>query len=379
MNLSKPLLLVFTATLIPFLVLVMILNRAGSQTIDVESPATLKTVAVTPLKKNQSYEKQQLFVGRVEPRLNAALGFELTGLIKQVRVDEGDQVTKGQPLAELDRARLLAQKKEIKARRTQVQADVQLAEKTKRRIRELNQTDVASIQDLDEAEETANNARARLQEIEAQLTRINVDLDKSTLYAPFDGIVSRRFLDPGSVVNAGIQVLTVIQTQSPEARFGVPAESLEQFSIGQTINLHQGDEQVKAEVKRISPIVNPSTRSVDVIINIPEAPHHWREGDLVYWTVTQKVEKEGFWVPQTALADGRTGLWTLNVAVATEGVHTIQQRLVEVIHVEKDWAYVRGALNTQELLVIEGNHRIVPNQQVVVQEINREMPEYVTR
>ena len=86
------------------------------------APSALPVATLTA-KAQPGYEARRLFVGRLEPRRQSAVGFELGGLLRSVRVDEGDQVQAGELLALLDTARLRASRRELAAALDEAEAN----------------------------------------------------------------------------------------------------------------------------------------------------------------------------------------------------------------------------------------------------------------
>jgi hypothetical protein len=84
-------------------------------------------------------------------------------------------------------------------------------------------------------------------------------------------------------------------------------------------------------------------------------------GDLVSLTIDIPMSGQGAWIPISALASGVRGLWTLYIVDENQ---TIQTRLVSIVYADETKAFVTGAINQGEQVVISGIHRLVPQQQV---------------
>lgn len=208
---SKSKLVVLSVTLIvPFLAVVALMVSAGSGQIQT-APADAKVhpVEVLPLTTQTAYSKQKLAYGRIEAVAQSRIGFELTGVLTNVLVAEGQEVKSGQILASLDTQRLEARKRELEASLANARANARLAELSQVRVTDLVSKKLESAQRLDEVVQTSAAADARVEEIRARLLSLEVELDKSNLYAPFDGYVLTQTIDVGTVVNAG-QSLSLI-------------------------------------------------------------------------------------------------------------------------------------------------------------------------
>ncbi len=317
------------------------------------------------------YQVQREFVGRVEATRQSQVGFELGGELKRVFVDEGDSVAAGAVLAELDTARLEARLAEARAALEQAQSAEKLAVRTFERRKEASLSGGISEQAVDEAEDAANAAAAGLAAARARLNSVVVDLDKSVLTAPYDAIVIARDVDEGNIVSAGLPVLQLQELAAPEIRIGVSGELASTLAPGDAQPVTIGSEQFDATVRAVLPVRNPQTRTVDVLLQLPEGTIAYT-GDLARIAVQQPVAETGFWLPVTALAEGSRGLWTVNIVVPIEAdsmptngaTHYVEQRSVEVLYKEQTSVFVRGALVEGDQFITGGLQRIVPNQHV---------------
>ncbi len=164
--------------------------------------------------------------GNLQPLIQVDISSELSGVVRNVLVNENQQVKKGDVLAELDTARISALvdgavASAASARAQLSQAETTLAEKerTLARARQLakngtgtSQSVESALAERDRAEAAVAVAKANIQSAEAQLKLQQADLSKSRIYAPIDGVVLTRSVDPGQTVASSLQapVLFVI-------------------------------------------------------------------------------------------------------------------------------------------------------------------------
>lgn len=404
------------------------LALAEAELLDMDQPAST-VVTVTEAETQSSYPLEQVFVGRVEARRSAELGFERSGQLIEVRVREGDAVAADTLLARLNPSLLQAKRTELLADLASAEADLALAEATATRYRSSVKDGAVTRQDLDEASEGARAASARLQLAEARIASIDLDLSKTELRAPFDGTVIRRTADEGTILSAGQPVLTVQETATPEIRIGVAGPLLEALHPGQRYSLEIDDEIIAAQLRAIIPLRVGASRTVDVLFDpigqlleqaveqaaeasglhalqtsasdqnrVGAHPHRTadesardprrnsvlRPGNLAELRLSKQVEAEGFWLPLSALSEGERGLWRALVAEpdtanprdqhdpqhaepsagASDARWRLVSRPVQVLHVDSERVFVRGALQPGDLIVTAGLHRVVPGQWV---------------
>ena len=378
----------------------------------------VKTIEARPV---DSYQVSRTYTGEIAAVRTSNLGFSRSGEIEEVLVREGDRITKGQPLARLDirnletqRQQLVAEKARAQAQLTELQTgariedinaakaavqdleqQLKLQEKQKERREFLYNQGAISREELDKYSygegalqarlnqsrsnlaELENGTRpeqiaaqqATVQQLDAQIADIDVNIDKSTLKAPFTGVVAQRDLDEGTVANAGQSVIRLMESAGPEARVGMPTKAVEKLQIGSNQTLKLGSQTYKATVDSVLPEVNSNTRTQVVVFKLdPAAITRINPGQTVRLELVENIDTEGYWLPTEALSKGIRGLWTCYVLTQPQGEsgYRVQQQSVEIIHQKGDRALVRGTLESGNKIVANGTHRLVPGQRVEV-------------
>jgi RND family efflux transporter MFP subunit len=356
--------------LIPFIALIalILLMKASGSGQTQQAPAITKNhlVNVMSIEWLEQYSQKRLVKGRVEASQTAAIGFDLAGSVVKILVDEGQSVKEGQVLAELDTQRLDAQMVELSAILNRAKSEANLAKLSLKRVVELVERKLESPQRLDEATESVNAANAFSDEILARKQRLQVEMNKTKVRAPFDGSVVSRFVDKGTVVAAGQTLFKLQQNGQLEGRFALSTDYATNLNIGQVVTLSSQSTQVQGKVKSIAQQRSLDTRTVDVIIRLSTKDTSILPGDLLHLDFNSEINAKGFWVPQKALVSGVRGLWSLFAVETIDGELQLVAKLVEMVHADHDKAYVRGALQNAELVVSDGVQRLVPGQKVEV-------------
>ncbi len=348
--------------------------RGDAEATVTEEPAL--RVRAQAVEASDAYRVERSFVGRVEAARESELGFELAGLLAQVWVEEGDAVERGERLARLDVERLRARRDELAAGRQQALAQLELARSTDARVAEAAELNAVSTQEWDEARQGLAARAAAVDQLEAQIHSLEVEIEKSTLRAPFAGVVSARRVDEGEVLAAGRSVVRLLEAGRLEARLGVAADEAAELAVGDELPVVVRGRTLDGWVKAILPERETSTRTVTVLLELPAAGSFARSGDLAEVVLARSVPAAGFWLPTSALAESVVpapqrgdvrGLWSCYVAEPSEGddTHRIGRRHVEVLHATTDRVYVRGTLRRGERVITEGVHRVVPGQPVL--------------
>ncbi|GAC19092.1 efflux RND transporter periplasmic adaptor subunit [Paraglaciecola arctica] len=359
--------LVWLIALIALIALVLLMKASGTgQTQQAPIVAKKHLVNVMPIKWHEQYVQKRLVVGRAEAPQTAAIGFDLAGSVVNMLVDEGQTVTQGQILAELDDARFRAQMIELSAILKRANSEANLAKLSLKRVAELVAKKLESAQRLDETTESVNAANAFADEILARKQTLQIEISKTKLRAPFDGSVVSRLVDKGTVVATGQTLFTLQQNGQLEVRFALSADYTNKLAIGQVVTLMTQSSQLLGSIKSIAQQRRLDTRTVDVIIRLTEQNPSILPGDLLHMDISSEINANGFWVPRKALVSGVRGLWSLFAVETIDGEQQLVAKLVEMVHADDKNAFVRGALHDAELVVIEGVQRLVPGQKVVV-------------
>ncbi len=382
------------------------------------APAALP-VSVITARPVSSFAQTRHYTGTLVAGRTSELSFQRSAEVVEIAVDEGDAVQTGDEIARLDvrrldtaqqileaqRAAAAARLRElqagprretIEATRAQVaelEAQQELAERTHRRTLELQARNSASAQAVDNtllsleaATARLRRARRRLEELEsgtrqeqidaqraavaqldARLADLKLDREDSVLRAPFAGRISRRYLDEGTVVTVGQPVVRLVEDTVLEARIGLPADRLSHLHEGDSVTLRHKDRLLKAAFLHVLPEVDLRTRTQTAVFRLTEQDaRKAAPGQTVRITLTSEVPARGFWLPTTALAPSRRGLWSAYVVDHRDGHDVIAERTVEVLHTEGDRVLVTGTLYPEDRVVATGVHRVVPGQRVTV-------------
>ncbi|MDF1657510.1 MAG: efflux RND transporter periplasmic adaptor subunit [Verrucomicrobiales bacterium] len=358
-------------------VLILLLSGCGGgEKPMAESEVRLASVEVLEVEPSQGYPIRERFVGMVEARRSSDLAFELAGTIDEVSVDEGESVSAGAVLARIDTSRLEARRDELAAALKQANATKELSRKVLERLEKLVERGGVSVQELDEAIERVVAAAAGVSQIEAQLKSVEVDLGKSVLRAPYDGTVARRFVDEGTVVSPNALVIEWLEAGELEVRVGMASEAVGQLKRGGKVEvISNAGETIDLEVLRILPQRDRQSRTVDVILALPENKGSLRDGDLVSAMRTETIDSEGFFLPRDSLTESVRGLWACYVATpdleAGAEAHRLDRRDLEVLHEYSDQVYVRGAIREGDWVLSSGLQKVAPGQRVKIIKVNK--------
>ena len=353
----------------------LVLAKVETQHPTTRQATVVLPVEVTRIQPESGYTMERIFTGRVQAKRDSVLGFELAGRLADVKVDEGNRVTTGMLLAELDIDRLQSRRDELLAALAEAEANLALANATLKRMRGIVDQGGVSRQGLDEANEGQRAANAALQLAKQRIASIDVELDKSRLYAPFDGTVVARLADEGRVLDTGEPIIRIQEGTAPEIRVGVAGSAVRQLLPGQVYHLTWQGRDLQARLRAVLPLREATARTIDALFDPLESNPALLPGDIVTLALPSHIDQPGFWLPLTALTEGQRGLWSILIAEPSDQApevltasHRIDRRTVDIVHQTADRVFVRGALGDNDLIVTTGLQRIVPNQWVRIKD-----------
>ena len=320
-------------------------------------------VEVLTFTSEDSYLRTGSFMGVVRAGNDSIVGFEVAGTINTMAAREGQHVQAGTLLAALDTDRRQAQLRAAEAELNRLESQLELAQLQFKRVTDIEQRGLASQQELDEARLNANALLASKTAMHARLDSANLEIEKSTLLAPFDGVVAERLAHEGAVVNAGSPVLRLVASSAFEAHIGVPSEVGATLQVGKSYRLTVAGVQVSARLRAIRNDVDAATLTVGAVLELPPETR-LNAGENVVLELEEAVSAQGGWVPMSALIAGDRGLWNVLVVEERDGHAIALRESVEVVYNREDRAFVRGTLRENALVIATGLQRLSPGSRV---------------
>lgn len=296
--------------------------------------------------------------GTLRAERRATVTSRTRGVIKALFVEEGDLVSADQPLAQLeDNEQLLA------LERYEMIHGIKVREFERSRL--LAEEELISDNELE-------IIRQQVEELVNDLDLARLNVDRTTVSAPFEGIIVQRHLDLGATVSDGTDIFDLADIDPLYLDVNVPERHVGRLEPGQTVQLFADAADVSAEarIERLSPVVDTTTGTVKVTVAV-DSDVALRPGAFVEIDVVTDVRQDALVVPRSALvAEGRRWLVyrvsdsgdtaeALEVSLGFE-----QGNLVEIASVVKgapllpgDLLVVRGASALSEgarLTIVEG-------------------------
>ena len=319
-------------------------------------------VKVTTIQIQDSFEEWRSFTGRAKSGRTSPLAFEMAGKLTAVRVDIGARVKKGQALATIDAARLKAVEQQIMADKADITANLMLAKSTLKRAKKTFAQGHLSEQHYDEATTQVTSLSSKLAHAEANLTAIHVDLDRSIIKAPYDGVITQRHADEGLVISEGTPILTIAEINRMEAHIGIQPLLAQKIADGSKFRLvNSARKTIKGSVRAVVPIIEGVTRTILITFNLDA--NEVADGELITVLIRNKQKAIGAWVPIRALAADVRGLWRL-YRVNADNKITFEN--VQILYSEKENAFVSGTISDGAKIVSGGINKLAAGESVKI-------------
>ena len=335
---------------------------AASESASAPEPTS---VTVMPMWPTTRYEVRRTFSGRIEPRQTVDLAFDEPGRVDAVTVEDGDTVKAGEILVRLDVELLQIERGRLTRLLETARDEERVFEGSVEREESLARQDLAVERTVEANRVSLAQSRGRRADLEGRISQLDARIRRASLAAPFDGHVTSRHVDPGSFVAAGQPIVQVIEAGPSELRIGVDGSLAARLEPGQPVAVELASGSATAHVVAVLPNMDPLTQTRTVLLNLPESTGAV-SGAIATIELVQDVEAPGVEIPLSALRDGPRGLWEIMVAVSLDAGYRVAVEAIEIIHVGRDTAYVRGTFQPGALLIVEGQHRLVPGQSVAV-------------
>jgi RND family efflux transporter MFP subunit len=324
------------------------------------------TVATTTFQLQEDYRRTVSYLGLIVAGRKTDLSFELPGRIASLPVRQGSLVAAGDLIAQLDDAALRARRDATSADLKRARVELELAKLKAKRQKDLRATGAVSKEAFDETRLRALALEAQVEAVIAGLASIDIDLEKSRLVTPYDGIVADHYVHEGTVINPGVPVVRLIEITQQEAHIGVSAIRAGELVIGKNYPLKLRGKEVEAALLSVRPDVDPVTRSTTAVFQLPGQVSAL-DGEPITLELDETMPLAGGWLPISALLEGKRGLWTvLRIDSSGEQYSTLREA-VEVLDIQQDKAYVRGTLPDGSMVVASGMHRITPGTPIALE------------
>lgn len=338
--------------------------------------ADAEVIVATALVTREDLAKELSVQSELRPYQEIDLHAKVAGYLRHVGVDIGDHVKAGDAIATLEVPELREDLTRSQAALQRAEANYKEAHVNFTRLSSVNrgQPNLLAQQDIDTAQAKDAAAAAALAEAKADVEKLRVMEGYTRITAPFDGVITKRYADPGALIQAGtssstqaMPLVRVSQNDRLRLVFPISVSYVRAIKIGDAIEVDFGekDKRQPATIARFNRRISSDTRTMLVEADVPNADLELIPG--MYLTVVLKIERRpaAITVPVEAVAGTKQP--TVFVVNAEK---KIEERVVR-LGIETPTKYeVLSGLREGELVMIGNRAQVRVGQKVVTKAIN---------
>jgi HlyD family secretion protein len=297
-----------------------------------------------------SINEEITLVGNLIGEATVAVAPRTAGRLQDISVKMGDRVNRGQRLAQIEDFEIKEQVKQAEAAQEvslatirQREADLQLAKTNVERSRNLFERQLLPKQTLDDNEAryqsavaSVDLAKAQNSQSKARLDELRINLANTIITSPVTGFVSRRAVDPGAFVGQNAPVVDVVDITSVRLVANVVERDLKQLQRGDAtvveVDAYPG-ETFTGRIARVSPVLDPATRTASIEIEIPNPDFRLKPGMYARVGIVTNTKKDALVAPANSVIDlgGRRGVFqVLNNSAVFRAVQVGTEQLDRV-------------------------------------------------
>ena len=261
---------------------------------------TIPTVAVVhPLAEKP--DEELVLPGSLLAYEESPIYARTNGYLVRWYKDIGSRVKEGELLATIDTPEVDQELNQTRAARQQILAQLELAKISADRWENLRKTDAVSAQEADQQTSAYKQAQANLAAADANVRRLEQLEGFKKVYAPFSGVLTRRNVDPGALINAGAgaagrELFDIARVDPLRVYTSVPQAYAPYIKVGAktTVTLQEfPGEKFSAQIARTAEAIDPNTRTLLTEVDVPNQDGRLLPGSFgeVHFAVGSNVDK----------------------------------------------------------------------------------------
>lgn len=303
----------------------------------------------------------QRYPGEVHARHEPQLAFQVGGKVVERRVEVGDRVAAGAPLARLDAEDLRLRRDAAQARVEAAQAALGVAQAEQQRYRALLERRLVSQSQFDAIENRYRSARADFEQATAERQVAANQLDHALLSAPQAGLIVARAVEEGQVVAAGQTVFVLAADGEREVAIHLPEQQFAAFRLGDAASIElwsQPGERFEGRLRELAAAADPASRTFAA--RVAFASQVAVEPGQSALVTLHNGGRQTLAVPLSAVSaeQGQPFVWRLRAD------HTLERVSVRLGAYGEEQVPVLEGLSAEDWIVLAGVHLLQENQPV---------------
>lgn len=297
--------------------------------------------------------------GTVIGRFDSKIAAEVEGTLETV-LEVGDRINKHDVVAKVDDTTYHLALNEIQTEVKPIETMVEFFQREAERLEKLAKQNNAAKNQLDQTQTSRDEAVAKIRVVKARLAMARDNLNRTTVRAPFTGVVIERFKSPGERVDAGDQIVRIIDTERVEVQARIQQVSFPHVKSGDQLKIKGPSGEVDGVIRTVIPVGDDVSRLYEIRVEFDN--RNWPAGTAVEIAAPIKDKQNVIAVSRDALVIRQTGVvvYKINGKDIAELV-PITTGISNSSHIQ-----VIGNVKENDKIVIRGNERLRPGQTVQV-------------
>lgn len=294
-------------------------------------------------------------------RYDSKLAGEVEGRLVQV-LEVGDSVHKGQLVAQIEDTTFKLRVAEAEAELIPIQAKLDFYQRESKRLEKLAKENNAAKNRLDEVASDYDEHLGQIKATRLRLAQAKDTLSRTSIVAPFNGVVSERYKSKGERVDVGDEVIRLVDTDSLEIQARLPLAMTSYVTTGSKLLVSGLNRSAEASVRTLVPVGDDVSRLYELRLVVEQMP--WMAGQALRVAVPVSEKRSVVAVPRDALVirEQQTRIIRINSKNIAEQIQ------VSLGIAEGNMIEVVGPVLPGDKIVVRGNERIRPGQTVQIRD-----------
>ena len=314
-------------------------------------PVEVEAIKIKP----QDYTYTIAAVGDLQSPQSTEITSELSGKITYLNIPEGKLVNSGHTIAQIENSTYSADIKISEAKSNNARDNFN-------RMKKLKDSGAISQQALDNVEE-------KLKTTEGELEKGNSLISKTTIRAPYTGILSLKNTNLGAYIEPGDKIVRISQINPLNLIFAIPEKYLSEIKVGQNVLFNVGNETKKYEAKitAIDPYIDPDTRSANIQAMVDNSNKLLLPGRFAKIEIQTKTTQNSVYIPQEAIVPEED---KKKVYVIENENNKLKVKLTTVKTGEwlEDKVEIKKGLKEGDIVVTSGQQKLKENSKVIIKD-----------
>lgn len=302
----------FYRSLLVVIILILLTSCGGSdsQQTQFQRPGGSRaqeaiSVEVIPVQTSNISEQVSAF-GNIQAKETVEIMPQVSNRITEIHVDLGDDVRRGQLLAEIYPVPFQEAVEQARAQVRQTRAAFERDSTQLSRQEQLLEKDLISQSEYDDARTTYLNSLSQYESAQSSLTQALEDLDNTTIESPVNGVILSRSVSEGDLASTGQTLFEIANLTGFETRVFLPIHDWERVEIGQPVFMAlstDGENIAEGVVARKSPRLDPTTGLGEVVVALTNTSSSVYQGALVQTKINLQTKRDVVVIPRSALVE----------------------------------------------------------------------------